>query len=141
MGKLKECVEQFGQQAILSKKLATIITDVPIAFDEEALAYQAPNEPKLFPILEELEFNTIIPRIFNSGGGVGARPFKESKPSQRSMFGKPSTESAEAPQTLIGDLRIFFEIKRRRSASLFKLVVDLSTTNSSTISRSILAAY
>ncbi len=40
-GKQKERVEQFGQQAILSKKLATIILDVPVAFDEEALSYKA----------------------------------------------------------------------------------------------------
>ena len=52
-GKQKERVEQFGEQAILSKKLATIITDVPIDFNEEALRYTGPEE-SLRPILEEL---------------------------------------------------------------------------------------
>lgn len=85
-GKQKERVEQFGDQAILSKKLATIITDVPIAFDEEALVYKDPNETKLRPILEELEFKTMIPRVFASGG-ASAPVVKESKPSQLSMFG------------------------------------------------------
>jgi DNA polymerase-1 len=38
-GKQKERVEEFGEQAILSKKLATIITDVPIAWNEKELSY------------------------------------------------------------------------------------------------------
>ena len=33
-GKQKDLVIQYGEQAILSKKLATIITDVPVAFEE-----------------------------------------------------------------------------------------------------------
>src|SRR4249920_1508850 len=46
-GKLKERVEQFGQQALLSKKLATIILDVPVEFSEEKLQYKGPNTEKL----------------------------------------------------------------------------------------------
>jgi len=61
-GKQKERVEQFGDQAILSKKLATIITNVPIEFNEEALRYTGPEE-SLRPILEELEFKTMLPRV------------------------------------------------------------------------------
>ncbi|HTH55798.1 MAG TPA: DNA polymerase I [Cyclobacteriaceae bacterium] len=108
-GKLKERVEQFGHQAILSKKLATIITDVPVSFDEEALTYKAPNEPKLRPILEELEFKTIIPRIFSSGGVAGVPVIKESKPSQLSMFGKASAETAETPHVLSEPSDLIFQ--------------------------------
>ncbi|MFM7485623.1 MAG: 5'-3' exonuclease H3TH domain-containing protein, partial [Cytophagales bacterium] len=36
-GKLKERVEQFGEQALLSKKLATIIVDAPVAWNEQDL--------------------------------------------------------------------------------------------------------
>src|SRR5687768_6664408 len=49
-GKQKELVQQFGDQAILSKKLATIITDVPVAFNEEELRYKGPDAEKLKPI-------------------------------------------------------------------------------------------
>lgn len=42
-GKLKERVEQFGEQAILSKKLATILLEVPIKFDEQGLVYTGPD--------------------------------------------------------------------------------------------------
>ncbi len=100
-GKQKERVEQFGEQALLSKKLATIFLDVPVAFDEEALTYKSPDEPKLRPILEELEFKTMIPRVFVGPSGTASAPvIKESKPSQLSMFGKPSTPVTEGSETV-----------------------------------------
>ena len=58
-GKQKELVKQYGDQAILSKKLATIITDVPIQFDEEQFIYSGPDADKLKPIFNELEFKAI----------------------------------------------------------------------------------
>ena len=102
-GKLKERVEQFGQQAILSKKLATIILDVPIEFNEEKLRYTGPDTEKLKPILEDLEFKTMIPRIFATTGSTAtASPAApSSKASQLSMFGgapapDDSTQAEEA---------------------------------------------
>lgn len=87
-GKQRERVEQFGEQAILSKKLATIVTDVPVPWDEEDLVYTGPNTEKLKPILEELEFKTMMPRIFglqspSSVTATAATP----KAAQLSMFG------------------------------------------------------
>ena len=64
-GKQKELVEQFGEQAILSKKLAKIITDVPVKFDENELLYSGPDVDKLKPIFNELEFKGISARAFN----------------------------------------------------------------------------
>ena len=88
-GKQKERVEEFGQQAILSKELATIALNVPVHFDEEALLYKGPDEAKLKPIIEELEFKTMAPRIF--GGGTSAQQAAAAivspKSSQLSMFG------------------------------------------------------
>lgn len=88
-GKQKERVEQFGEQAILSKRLATIITDVPLEWNEKDLAYTGPDVEKLKPILEELEFKTMMPRIF--GLQPGAAPAETSvatsKAAQLSMFG------------------------------------------------------
>ncbi len=95
-GKLKERVEQFGEQAIMSKKLATIITDVPVKWSEEDLAYTGPDVEKLKPILEELEFKTMMPRIFSVASGsatVMAPPAP--KASQLSMFGGANESSTE----------------------------------------------
>lgn len=82
-GKQKELVETFGDQALLSKKLATIIIDVPIVFDEKELEYNGPNEAVLKPIFEELEFRTMGARAFSDSNV--ATP-KRNRPSQLSMF-------------------------------------------------------
>src|SRR6478735_8753525 len=98
-GKLKERVEQFGEQAILSKRLATIVTDVPIEFNEEALVYTGPDAEKLKPILEELEFKTMMPRIFSVASGsnsIVTAPSAAPKASQLSMFGSPELSTDEA---------------------------------------------
>ncbi|MEX2513313.1 MAG: DNA polymerase I [Cyclobacteriaceae bacterium] len=63
-GKQKENVENFAQQGILSKELATIMQDVPIAFDEKELTYEPPNEEKLKALFAELEFRTLTKRVF-----------------------------------------------------------------------------
>ncbi len=96
-GKLKERVEQYGEQALLSKKLATIILDVPIEFDEEKLKYTGPDTEKLKPILEDLEFKTMIPRIFSTTSPSAAAPAVSSKASQLSMFAgsSPPDESIQ----------------------------------------------
>ncbi|EON74767.1 DNA polymerase I [Lunatimonas lonarensis] len=63
-GKQREKVEEFGQQGILSKELATISLDVPIDFVEEELRYDGPDEEKLKALFAELEFRTLTKRVF-----------------------------------------------------------------------------
>ena len=63
-GKQKENVENFAQQGLLSKELATIKIDVPVEFDEVALHYDGPHEEKLKTIFAELEFRTLTQRVF-----------------------------------------------------------------------------
>jgi len=105
-GKQKENVETYGQQGILSKKLATINTEVPIAFDEEALKHEEPNEELLKPIFEELEFRTIIRRVFGEEMKKGA-----SSDGQLSMFSEASQEAIEAVASEEKTLQSFDESK------------------------------
>ncbi len=63
-GKMKENVINFAEQGLLSKKLATILLDVPIDFSADELKYQEPDYDKLKAIFEELEFRTLAKRIF-----------------------------------------------------------------------------
>lgn len=60
----QESLREFAGQAILSKKLATIILDVPVEFDIEALRLKDPNAKALLPLFEELEFRTFAKRVF-----------------------------------------------------------------------------
>ena len=59
-GKLKEKIEQNKELGILSKKLATIITDVPIDYNIEELKLNVTNLDKARKIFEELEFRRIV---------------------------------------------------------------------------------
>jgi len=65
-GKMKEKVEESEEIGLLCKQLVTIITDVPIEFDAEAMLMEPKNEEKIISLFEELEFKTILPRILGS---------------------------------------------------------------------------
>jgi DNA polymerase-1 len=62
---LREKVKTFGQQALMSKQLATIILDVPIALEEDALKLTAPDITALKTLFEEIEFRTFAKRVFS----------------------------------------------------------------------------
>jgi DNA polymerase-1 len=63
-GKLRENVEQFAEQGMLSKKLATILLNVPVELDEGGLEICAPSKDLLEPLFAELEFRTLGKRVF-----------------------------------------------------------------------------
>ncbi len=65
-GKLKEKVEQNKDKAIQSKRLATIICDVPIEFDEVSLRMEEPNKEALKELFTELEFRRLAEQILGS---------------------------------------------------------------------------
>lgn len=62
-GKQKEKLIEFEDQVRLSRKLATIVLDVPIEFDTKGLTRSELNKEKLLGLLEELEFRTLIKRL------------------------------------------------------------------------------
>jgi len=64
-GKLKEKVEANKEQGVLSKKLATILLDAPIEFDEDDLKVQKFDVEKVQNIFEELEFRTLAKRLLS----------------------------------------------------------------------------
>lgn len=62
-GKLREKVEANREQAIVSKKLATIILDVPISVTDDDLTISEPDKKALADLFAELEFRTLGKRI------------------------------------------------------------------------------
>lgn len=95
-GKQKELLTTYGEQAILSKKLATIITDVPIEFNEDDLKYTGPLQEILKPIFDDLEFKGIAARAFGeSGTGTASLAPQKKENAQLSMFGKPAAPAQE----------------------------------------------
>ncbi|WP_297336663.1 DNA polymerase I [Algoriphagus sp.] len=95
-GKQKENVENFAEQGILSKELATIKIDVPVDFIEEELRYDGFDEEKLRAIFTELEFRTLSNRIFKDEGKKAVIQKNE----QLGLFGEAaaSTQSTTPPQ-------------------------------------------
>ncbi|GAA3563679.1 DNA polymerase I [Snuella lapsa] len=59
-GKMKEKVEANKELGLLSKKLATIMLDVPVTFDAKDFELEQPDIPKVTEIFQELEFRRLI---------------------------------------------------------------------------------
>lgn len=101
-GKQKENLEQFREQALLSKELATIITDIPYEEDFDGMAVEEPDAEKLGPLLEELEFRTMARRLLGeavavAGGGPepAATPAARDGVGQMGLFGTVDVAEAE----------------------------------------------
>jgi len=62
-GKQKESLEQFEEQVRMSRKLAEIILDVPLEFNQEELILSTPDYNHLRDIFLELEFRTLAEKI------------------------------------------------------------------------------
>jgi len=75
-GKNGERIAQYAEQALLSKNLARINTEVPIEFDERALLLDPFDAETLAEIFKELEFRTLARQILGEevveGGGQSA---------------------------------------------------------------------
>lgn len=58
-GKMKEKIEANQELGLLSKKLATIMLDVPVELEEDKLIFEQPNIDKTIEIFSELEFRRL----------------------------------------------------------------------------------
>jgi DNA polymerase I len=65
-GKLGENIKNFAEQGLISKKLATIILDVPIEVTDDELKIDPPNKERLAELFAELEFRTLGKRILGN---------------------------------------------------------------------------
>ena len=80
-GKLRERVIEFGDQAKLSKDLATININSPVTFDEKSFRLEEFNRDVLSEVFKELEFRSLSTQIL--GGSAGAEG------TQAVLFGEP----------------------------------------------------
>jgi DNA polymerase-1 len=101
-GKQRENVENFAEQGLLSKKLATIILDVPVELDEAGLEICAPSKELLEPLFAELEFRTLGRRVF--GDDFTITEFK-SAGTQTDLFGSPVEERRTTMTVDVEDIR------------------------------------
>jgi DNA polymerase-1 len=59
-GKVASLLDQYADQAIMSKKLTQIVLDVPCEVDFEDMRLRRPNYEELFSVFQELEFKNLI---------------------------------------------------------------------------------
>lgn len=97
-GKMREKVEANKELAIQSKRLATIITDCPIGFEEDKLIMEAPNKEVLRELFTELEFRAIAKKVIGEDIG-GQEKITEEKPKQNKttpdLFSDSDSSSAQ----------------------------------------------
>ncbi|MGZ8544416.1 MAG: 5'-3' exonuclease H3TH domain-containing protein, partial [Flavisolibacter sp.] len=99
-GALGEKVRKGKDDAIISKKLATIITSVPVDFHEENFLIRDWNKEALMEVFNELEFRTVAKRLF--GEEPGSDPSTQKKPGgiQAELFGNGAPSSTDAPEVI-----------------------------------------
>ncbi|MFT5512368.1 MAG: DNA polymerase-1 [Bacteroidia bacterium] len=128
-GKLKEKVEDNKDQAFMSRKLATILLDAPVDFDEASLVHEEPNREAIRELFDEVEFKTLYKRV------LGESPASIATGGQQSLFGDlPTTSTAGAAAkaaktfegvTTIDDVKHNYELTdtpEKRNALLDKLL-------------------
>jgi DNA polymerase I len=127
-GKMAEKVANGAQDAIMSKKLATIILDVPVSFDEQACLMSEKNVEALTTIFNELEFRTLGKRILGDGFQVSSTASSSKASIQSSLFdATPQADEDTTPSTphlTINDVTHTYTLANTNDA-LHQLIAEL----------------
>lgn len=102
-GKVGENIANYAEQGVISKKLATIITDAPLHVSDEDLLISEPNKEALHQLFTELEFRTIGRRVLGADFSVNTQTSNivknktiNTNPAQADLFGS-AIETSIAP--------------------------------------------
>ncbi len=95
-GKVRAIVEEHGEQALLSKWLATIDTQAPVVFDEQAFQVEPFDREALLALFKELEFRSLANDILKHP--LAGVPADESLTLKTPAGEQGSLFEGEAPQ-------------------------------------------
>ena len=106
--KTRTLMNEYKEQAFLSKELATIMIDIPMEYDFKQMVYNGPDPVKLKVIFDELEFRALTKRIFTDLSLQIPQPQAapdlfspiEETEAQPSMEAEASKTVFELPQTV-----------------------------------------
>ncbi|HYT61100.1 MAG TPA: DNA polymerase I [Haliangiales bacterium] len=99
-GKLRENLEQHREQALLSKRLATINCNTPIQVELDSLKLRPPREQQLKQLFVEFEFNSIGRRLFGEDFKAG-RGFAAGAPpagTPADAIARPEPDDTDQPE-------------------------------------------
>lgn len=99
-GKQKANVEENKEQAFLSKKLATILTDAPVDFDEESLIVEKPDFEKIKEIFADLEFKRLTENLLRAYGQESPTTITVSAPTLFDQLEEEPSEENSAFKTI-----------------------------------------
>ncbi len=129
-GSMGEKVRSGKESAIMSKKLATIITNVPVTFHEEDFKLKEKNIPALTEIFNELEFKTLGKRILGSEFEVVSKVNTEE---QTDLFGNVvKAKPAKTKKTNLGPTEELDEadvVSEEESAPILVVNKNINNTN------------
>lgn len=144
-GKLGEKITAGKDLALMSKKLATILTDAPVAFHEEDFRVREMDKEKLKEIFADLEFRTLGKRVLGDDFTINVAShhlMKKEQPQgvQTDLFGneieslpaprRENSEETENPETYVHVSRNISNVKHNYVAvegevALKNLVAEL----------------
>lgn len=105
-GKQKENVIEYAEQGLLSKKLATIIIDVPVEYNFDDLKIEKPNEEKITELFAELEFRNLAKKVLGKEIQIKAAPVQVG--GQMDLFG--NVQEVEETEKIVEE-EPFIELK------------------------------
>uniref|UniRef100_UPI00404942B6 DNA polymerase I n=1 Tax=Gelidibacter sp. TaxID=2018083 RepID=UPI00404942B6 len=98
-GKMKENIENNKELGLLSKKLATIMLDVPVTFNAKDFELDPPNMEAVTAIFEELEFRQLLANFTKTFAEMNGQT---ATTSETNTATKKETASAETPKAKAG---------------------------------------
>ena len=105
-GKMKEKIEANSELGLLSKKLATIMLDVPVAFNAKDFELDQPDNEAVLAIFQELEFRRLIDN-FTKTFAINTEQTSTSKENKATKDTPKETQAAGAGQFSLfgGDIK------------------------------------
>ena len=97
-GKMKEKVEANGELGLLSKKLATIMLDVPVEFDAKDFELDHPDIEKVKQIFQDLEFRRLTDNFIKTFSPEASAPAATNQKTESTTPSPKKNPSAGAGQ-------------------------------------------
>ena len=120
-GKLKEKIEANKELGLLSKKLATIILDVPVDFNPNEFKFKVTNSLEIKEVFRELEFRRLIDSV--------DRIFKISKVEKELEIKSQLIKEAPVERAGSGQFSLFDETNNVEKPEIFKRKNHSNTSN------------
>jgi DNA polymerase I len=80
--RLRQIIEDNQQQARMSKRLATIVKEVPIEVNFSDYVWEEPDQQKLVELFLKLEFNSFLKKFTTDGAPLSKKPVAQAAGSQ-----------------------------------------------------------